>query len=50
MAVHPSTTTHRSMSEEDRLAIGLTEGYVRLSAGLESYDDLARDVVRALEA
>jgi O-succinylhomoserine sulfhydrylase len=50
MAVHPSTTTHRSMSEEDRLAIGLTEGYVRLSAGLESYDDLARDVARALEA
>jgi O-succinylhomoserine sulfhydrylase len=50
MAVHPSTTTHRSMSEEDRLSIGLTEGYVRLSAGLESYADLARDVSRALEA
>ena len=48
LAVHPSTTTHRSTPEEDRLAIGLTEGCVRLSVGLESYDDLARDVGRAL--
>jgi len=49
MATHPSTTTHRSMSEEDRLAIGLTEGWVRMSVGLESARDLARDVNRALD-
>jgi O-succinylhomoserine sulfhydrylase len=48
LAVHPPTTTHRATPEPDRLAIGLTEGYVRLSAGLEAYDDLARDVTRAL--
>lgn len=48
MAVHPSTTTHRSMPEEERLAIGLTEGWVRLSVGLEDYADLARDISRAL--
>jgi O-succinylhomoserine sulfhydrylase len=49
MATHPSTTTHRSMSEEDRVAIGLTQGWVRMSVGLESARDLARDVTRALD-
>ncbi|MDP3173699.1 MAG: O-succinylhomoserine sulfhydrylase [Phenylobacterium sp.] len=50
MATHPSTTTHRSLSEEDRLAIGLTEGWVRMSVGLEGPNDLIRDVSRALDA
>ena len=50
LAVHPSTTTHRSTPEADRLAIGLTEGFVRLSVGLEAYVDLERDVLRALDA
>jgi O-succinylhomoserine sulfhydrylase len=50
LATHPSTTTHRSFTEEDRLAIGLTEGCIRLSVGLEGEGDLARDLVRALDA
>ncbi|MGH7025559.1 MAG: trans-sulfuration enzyme family protein [Caulobacteraceae bacterium] len=50
MATHPTTTTHRSMSEEQRLEIGLTPGWVRFSAGLESVRDLARDIDRALKA
>jgi len=50
MATHPSTTTHRSMPEEQRLEIGLTEGWVRMSVGLEGAGDLARDVSRALDA
>ena len=50
LATHPSTTTHRSFTEEDRLAIGLTDGCVRLSVGLEGANDLARDLTRALEA
>jgi O-succinylhomoserine sulfhydrylase len=50
LAVHPSTTTHRATPEADRLAIGLTEGCVRVSVGLEDPVDLARDVARALEA
>jgi O-succinylhomoserine sulfhydrylase len=49
MATHPSTTTHRSMPEEQRLEIGLTEGWVRMSVGLESAVDLTRDVSRALD-
>jgi O-succinylhomoserine sulfhydrylase len=50
MATHPTTTTHRAMSEEQRLEIGLTPGWVRVSFGLESADDLAADILRALEA
>jgi len=50
MATHPTTTTHRSMTEEQRLEIGLTAGWVRLSVGLEGAGDLARDIERALDA
>ncbi len=50
MATHPPTTTHRSMTEEQRLEIGLTAGWVRLSVGLEGPTDLARDISRALDA
>jgi O-succinylhomoserine sulfhydrylase len=49
MATHPSTTTHRSMTEEDRERIGLTRGWVRMSVGLEGAGDLIRDVSRALD-
>jgi len=49
MATHPTTTTHRSMTDEQRLEIGLTPGWVRLSVGLEGAGDLARDVERALD-
>ena len=50
MATHPTTTTHRSMTEEQRLEIGLTAGWVRLSVGLEGVRDLSRDLNRALDA
>jgi O-succinylhomoserine sulfhydrylase len=50
LVTHPTTTTNRSVSEEERLAIGLTDGCVRLSVGLEGLADLWRDIDRALEA
>ena len=50
MATHHCTTTHRSMPEAERLEIGLTEGWVRMSVGLEGAGDLVRDVSRALDA
>ncbi|MDB5449910.1 MAG: O-succinylhomoserine sulfhydrylase [Phenylobacterium sp.] len=50
MATHPCTTTHRSMPEAERLEIGRTEGWVRMSVGLEGARDLSRDVSRALDA
>ena len=49
LITHPSTTTHRAVPEEERLALGLTEGWVRLSVGLEAFEDLARDLSRALD-
>jgi O-succinylhomoserine sulfhydrylase len=50
LATHPTSTTHRSMTEEQRQEIGLTPGWIRLSVGLEGAEDLARDVERALDA
>jgi O-succinylhomoserine sulfhydrylase len=49
MATHPPTTTHRSVPEEMRPSLGVVEGGVRLSVGLESLADLTRDVTRALD-
>ncbi len=49
LATHPWTTTHRSTPEEERLAIGLTAGCIRLSVGLEGAEDLRRDMLQALD-
>jgi O-succinylhomoserine sulfhydrylase len=49
MATHPTTTTHRAMTEEQRQEIGLTAGWVRVSVGLEGAADLDRDVEQALD-
>ena len=49
LATHPSTTTHRALTEEERLTLGLTEGCIRLSVGLEDPVDLERDLSRALD-
>ncbi|HEX2560446.1 O-succinylhomoserine sulfhydrylase [Phenylobacterium sp.] len=49
MATHPWTTTHRSMPDAAKLEIGLTDGWVRMSVGLEAAQDLSRDVERALD-
>lgn len=48
MTTHPATTTHRAMGAEGRAAIGITDGVVRLSIGLEDIDDLKEDLVQAL--
>jgi len=45
---HPATTTHRRLGEQGRLAVGITDGIVRLSVGLEDPDDLIEDLQRAL--
>ena len=45
---HPATTTHRSMSVEERAAIGITDGTLRVSVGLEDVQDLIADFSRAL--
>lgn len=47
---HPATTTHQRLSEAQRDALGITEGMVRLSVGLEDVEDLVADLEAALEA
>mgnify|MGYP000225798414 FL=1 len=48
LAIHPATTTHSQLSEEDRLSSGVTDGYVRLSIGIEHIDDILADLTQAL--
>ena len=50
LAIHPATTTHSQLSPEDQLATGVSEGYVRLSVGLEHIDDILADLDQALNA
>jgi len=48
LVTHPATTTHRALSPDQRAAVGITDGLIRLSIGLESPEDLWRDLDRAL--
>jgi len=48
LVTHPATTTHRAMGPEGRAAIGLSDGVVRLSVGLEDPEDLLEDFEQAL--
>ncbi len=50
LAIHPATTTHSQLSAEDRSATGVSDGYVRLSVGLEHIDDIIADIERGLAA
>lgn len=50
LAIHPASTTHSQLSSEDRLATGVSDGYVRLSIGLEHIDDIIADLAQALDA
>ena len=48
IVTHPSSTTHGRLSEEDRLAVGITDGLIRVSVGLENVSDIIRDLEQAL--
>ena len=50
LATHPATTTHSNMTAEARAAIGITDGTLRLSVGIESAADLLNDIQTALDA
>jgi len=49
MITHPATTTHRRLGPEARLAVGITDGVLRVSVGLEDVRDLIDDLERALD-
>jgi len=50
IVTHPSSTTHGRLSEEDRLAVGITKGLVRVSVGLENVADIIEDLEQALNS
>jgi len=50
LAIHPASTTHSQLSAEDQLKSGVTPGYVRLSIGIEHFDDIIADIEQALAA
>ena len=49
IATHPASTTHSKLTEEERLAAGITPGLVRISVGLEHIDDIIADIEQALQ-
>ena len=49
LAIHPASTTHSQLNEEELLSAGVTPGYVRLSIGLEHLDDIKDDLSQALD-
>lgn len=48
IVTHPASTTHSKLSESDRLEVGITDGLVRVSVGLEHVDDIIADLKQAL--
>ena len=47
LAIHPASTTHSQLNEEELLSAGVSPGYVRLSIGLEHIDDIVEDLEQA---
>jgi cystathionine beta-lyase/cystathionine gamma-synthase len=50
LASHSATTTHFALTEDERQSVGITQGLVRLSCGIEDKDDLVADLEQALAA
>jgi len=48
LVLHPATTSHRSLTAQERAQIGISDGLVRLSAGIEDADDIIADLEQAL--
>jgi O-succinylhomoserine sulfhydrylase len=49
LVTHPATTTHQRFKPEERAEMGISDGLVRLSVGLEHADDLTADLRQALD-
>ena len=50
LITHPATTTHKNLSDEDRAELGISDGMIRLSVGLEHPHDLLEDIQKALDS
>ena len=49
LIIHPSSTTHQQLNEEEQLAAGVTTDLIRLSVGLEDIEDLKSDLKEAFK-
>ncbi|HRO69824.1 MAG TPA: aminotransferase class I/II-fold pyridoxal phosphate-dependent enzyme [Chitinophagaceae bacterium] len=49
IASHPASTTHSKLTDEERSAVGITPGLIRISVGLEHPDDILNDILQALD-
>ena len=47
---HPATTTHQRLPQDQKVLLGITDGLVRISIGIEDTDDLIADILQAIEA
>ncbi|MDH5250261.1 MAG: aminotransferase class I/II-fold pyridoxal phosphate-dependent enzyme, partial [Cyclobacteriaceae bacterium] len=50
IAIHPASTTHSKLTEEERALVGITPGMIRIAVGLETITDIIRDVEQAISA
>ncbi len=50
IATHPASTTHSKLPENEQLEVGITQGFIRFSVGLEHVEDIIKDIDQALEA
>jgi O-acetylhomoserine (thiol)-lyase len=50
LVIHPASTTHSQLTKEEQLETGVTEDYVRLSIGIEDFEDIKEDIDQALKA
>lgn len=50
IATHPASTTHSKLSDQERAAVGITPGLIRVSAGLEHISDIIADIEQAMKA
>ena len=48
IVTHPASTTHSKLAENERLSVGITDGLIRISVGLEHVDDIIKDLDQAL--
>ena len=49
IATHPASTTHSKLSTEERASVGITDGLIRVSVGLENIQDIIDDIEQAIE-
>jgi cystathionine gamma-synthase/methionine-gamma-lyase len=50
IALHPASSSHRALTSAERAEVGISDGLVRLSVGIEDPDDIIADLARALES